>query len=83
MSVQMVVALKRLMGVHLVISCAVIDHKLGHDAHNIIGLGLKELFLNIQQNSYHNLPLTHQFSLRKASTMKQHFLLSCQIPLNF
>ena len=59
---RMVAGLKRLVGVHLVISCAVVDHKLGKEAEFSIGYGLQDLYYNIHQHSYHHLPLTTQFS---------------------
>ena len=36
------------MAVHLLISCAVIDHRLGSQAERTIGLGLRSLYRSVQ-----------------------------------
>jgi len=59
---QMTTSLKRLVGVNLLISCAVINRKLGPNP--LIGAGLRHLYFNIHNNSFHRLSSVQPFSLK-------------------
>jgi hypothetical protein len=57
--------LKRVVGVNLVVSCAVVDHTLGAGAGAAIGEGCREVFGKVQEASFHNLLDTEHFSFNK------------------
>jgi len=59
---QMAVSMKRLVGVNLLISCAVINIKLGFNPP--IGSGLQDLYFNIHNNSFHHLTALQPFSFK-------------------
>ena len=53
------------MAVHLLISCAVIDHRLGTAAEQTIGTGLRSLYRSVQDRSFNTVPLTQPFSFAR------------------
>ena len=59
---KMAVSMKRLVGVNLLISCAVINIKLGFNPP--IGSGLQDLYFNIHNNSFHHLTALQPFSFK-------------------
>ena len=57
--------LKRVVGVNLVVSCAVVDYKLGAGAGANIGEGCRDVFGKVQEASFHKLSDTEHFSFNK------------------
>jgi len=74
-------SMKQLFSVHLLISCAVIDHKLGSSASDLIGSGIRDLFMDIHQRSYHSIPLTLPFSFTEIQSVVQQYLDGNQLVL--
>jgi len=54
--------LRRVVAVNMVVSCAVVDYKLGDKAVDQIGEGCRDVFGRVKEASFHNIPDTEPFS---------------------
>jgi len=70
--------MKKLFSVHLLISCAVINHKLGSSASEKIGSGLRTLFLSIYRNSYQHIPVIQPFEFTEVRKVVEAYINSSQ-----
>ena len=61
---KLVQDMKRVVAVNLVISCAVVDYKLGDKAGDQIGEGCRDMFSKVQEASFDKLPDTEPFSFK-------------------